>query len=240
VGAHPREGAPRWPSAAILPLPFAALRTQVAVAVAIALAFPAAASANDFQNVYREYKRTGTIKPCRFSDKQLASAEKQTPPDVEQYAPSFLDALQSARERGGDCAKKPAAAKPAPAPAPTTPTPAAPTPSTPTPAPQTTTAASPATQAPPAPTVPTQAAVKGVPSPPIQNASKDDSAPAAVWLLAVLAGLVLLSAVFAGLAWWFGWSAERFTRPWGASWGDFGARLADAGGEFRDWLRTGH
>jgi len=157
---------------------------------------------------------------------------------VEQYAPSFLDALQSARERGGDCAKKPAAATPAPAP--TTPTPAAPTPSTPTPAPQTTTAASPTTAAPPAPTVPTQAAVKGVPSPPIQSASKDDSAPAAVWLLAALAGLVLLSAVFAGLAWWFGWSAERFTRPWGASWGDFGARLADAGGEFRDWLRTGH
>jgi hypothetical protein len=206
------------------------------VTLAIALAFPAAASANDFQNVYREYKRTGAIKPCRFSDKQLANAEKQTPPDVEQYAPSFLDALQNARERGADCARKPAAA---PAPATTTPTPAAPTPSTPAPAAQTTTAATPTAQAPPAPTVPTQAAVKGVPSPPIENASKDDTAPAAVWLLAVLAGLVLLSAVFAGLAWWFGWSAERFTGPWRASWGDLGGRLADAGIEFRDWLKTG-
>jgi hypothetical protein len=206
------------------------------VALAIALAFPAAASANDFQNIYREYKRTGTIKPCRFTDKQLANAEKQTPPDVEQYAPSFLDELQNARERGADCAKQPAAA---PTPTPTSATPAAPTPSTPTPAPQTTTAATPATQAPPAPTVPTQAAVKGVPSPPIENASKDDTAPAAVWLLAALGGLVLLSAVFAGLAWWFGWSADRFTRPWGASWGDFGGRLTDAGGEFRDWLKTG-
>jgi hypothetical protein len=213
------------------------LRTQVAVAVAIALAFPAAASANDFQNVYREYKRTGTIKPCRFSDKQLANAERQTPPDVEQYAPSFLDELQNARERGADCATKPAAA---PAPTPTTPTAAAPTPSTPTPAPQTTTAATPATQPPPAPTVPTQAAVKGVPSPPIQRAEKDDKAPAAVWLLALLGALVLLSAVFAGSAWWFGWSAERFTRPWGASWGDFGGHLSDLGVEFRDWLRTGH
>jgi len=41
------------------------------------------------------------------------------------------------------------------------------------------------------------------------------------------------------LAWWFGWSADRFTRPWRASWDDFGGRLSDAGIEFRDWLRTG-
>src|SRR5204862_4834975 len=64
---------------AIVPLPFAALRTPVAAVVAVALAFPALATANDFQDVYRDYKRTGTIKPCRFSDKQLANAEKQTP-----------------------------------------------------------------------------------------------------------------------------------------------------------------
>jgi hypothetical protein len=213
------------------------LRAHVAVAVAITLAFPAAASANDFQNVYREYKRTGTIKPCRFTDKQLANAEKQTPPDVEQYAPSFLDELQNARERGADCAKKTTTA---PAPAPTTPAAAAPTPSTPTPAPQTTTATATAAQPPPAPTVPVEAAVKGVPSPPIDNAKKDDTAPAAVWLLAVLGALALLSAVFAGLAWWFGWSAERFIGPWQASWGDFGGRLSDAGAEFREWVRTGH
>jgi len=205
------------------------MRTQAAVVLA-ALAVPAVASANDFQNVYREYKRTGTIKACRFSDRQLGNAEKQTPPDVEQYAPSFLDALQSARERNGDCGKK--AAAPAPAPTPTTP---APTPSTPTPAPPATTQAAP----PPAPTVPAQPAVAGVPSPPIKNATKDDSAPVAVWLIALLAAVLLLSAVFAGLAWWFGWSAERFMRPWKASWDDFGGRAADLGGEFRDWLRTG-
>jgi hypothetical protein len=217
----------------------AALRTQVAIALAVALAFPAAASANDFQNVYREYKRTGTIKPCRFSDKQLANAEKQTPPDVEQYAPSFLDALQNARERNADCGKKPAVA-PAPTPTPTTPTTAAPTPSTPTPSPQTTTAATPTAAPPPAPTVPVQPAVANVASPPIAGAKKDDKAPAAVWLLAALGVVLLLSAVFAGLAWWFGWSAEWFTRPWSASWGDFSGRASDLGVEFRDWLRTGH
>jgi cell division septation protein DedD len=213
------------------------LRTRVAVVLAFALAFPAAAAANDFQNVYREYKRTGTIKPCRFSDKQLANAERQTPPDVEQYAPSFLDALQTARERNADCGKKPAAA-PAPAPTQTTPAAASPTPSAPTPVPPTT--STPAAAPPPAPTVPAQPRVSGVPSPPIQHAQKDDTAPAAVWLLAALGGLVLLSAVFAGLAWWFGWSAERITGPWGASWGDFGGRMSDLGGELRDWLRTGY
>jgi hypothetical protein len=213
------------------------LRTLVGVFLAIALALPAAASANDFQNVYREYKRTGTIKPCRFSDKQLANAEKQTPPDVEQYAPSFLDALQTARERNGGCGKKPAAA---PAPVPATPTAAAPTPSVPTPAPAPATTTPAAAAPPPAPPAATQPAVTGVPSPPIENASKDDKAPAAVWLLALLGGLILLSALFAGLAWWFGWSAERFMRPWTASWDDFGGRVSDVGGEFRDWLRTGH
>jgi hypothetical protein len=202
--------------------------------VLLALALPAAASANDFQNVYREYKRTGTIKPCRFSAQQLQNAERETPPDVEQYAPSFLDALQSARERGADCGKK---AAPAPAPTPTTPA-ATPPPSTPTPAPAPTPTVTTVTP-PPAPTVPVQPQVHGIPSPPIKRARQHDSTPAAVWLLAALGALILLSAVFAGLAWWFGWSAERFMRPWRASWDDFGGRLADLGGEFRDWIRTG-
>ena len=205
----------------------------------VALVVPATAAANDFQDVYREYKRTGTIKPCRFSDKQLASAERQTPPDVEQYAPSFLDALQTARERNADCGKKRAAAPP-PVPTPTTPSASPPTPSTPTPAPPATTTAPPATAPPPAPTAPAETHVTGVPSPPIEHARKGDSAPVVVWLIAALGSLALLSAVFAGLAWWFGWSAERLTRPWRASWDDFGGRMADLGVEFREWIRTGH
>jgi hypothetical protein len=201
------------------------------------LAVPATASANDFQDVYRQYKRTGTIKPCKFSNQQLANAEKQTPPDVEQYAPSFLDALQAARERNADCNKKAA-----PAPTPTQPAATPPTASTPTPAPQPTVATpvptATVTTPPPAPTLPAQPKV-AVASPPIAHAKKHDSTPAAVLLLAILGGLILLSALFAGLAWWFGWSAERFTRPWKASWDDFGGRLADVGVEFREWLRSG-
>jgi hypothetical protein len=205
--------------------------------LAVALAAPAAAQANDFQNVYREYKRTGTIKPCRFSDRQLANAEKQTPPDVEQYAPSFLDALQTARERNSGCGKK-TAAQPAPAAAPSGGTP---TPSVPTPVPQptqpTTTPAPAAT--PPAPNPPVQPHVAGVASPPVAHPKRDDSAPAAVWLLAVLGALALIAAVLGALAWWFGWSADRWTRPFRASTEEFAGRARDFRVELTDWLRTG-
>jgi hypothetical protein len=230
----------------LAPLPFASVRRPrlhalLACLLAASLALPAAAAANDFQDVYREYKRTGTIKPCRFSNQQLRNAERQTPPDVEQYAPSFLDALQTARERSADCGRKQAAPAPAPTPTPSAPASAPPTASTPSPAPRptATTPTPAATAPPPAPTVPAQASVTGVPSPPT-SAKRHDSAPAAVWLLAALGALIAISALFAGLAWWFGWSLDRYTRPWRASWADFGARAADFGGEFADWLRTGH
>jgi hypothetical protein len=208
------------------------------IALAASLASAAPAFANDFQTVYREYKRTGVIKPCRFSDTQLRTAERQTPPDVEQYAPSFLDALQAARERSSQCGKKPAAA---PAPAPTTTTP---TPSTPTPVPAqtaTTPAATipPPTAPTPAPTVPAQPSVSGVPSPAAGSAKKDDSAPVAVWVLAILGALAVLAALIAALAWWFGWSADRLTRPFRASCEDFAERLTDFRLEFTEWLRTG-
>jgi hypothetical protein len=200
-------------------------------ALAAALALPAAADANDFQTVYREFKRTGTVKPCRFSDNQLKNAQQQTPPDVEQYAPSFLDALAAARENGADCKK--AGAAPAAAPAST------PTPSTPTAAPaQPEPAATVPAATPPAPTVPVEATVTGVESPSVDGKRKD-SAPAAVWLLAGLGALAGLAALVAAAAWWFGWSAERWTRPWRASISEFADRAATGRSEFMDWVRSG-
>jgi hypothetical protein len=47
----------------------------------------------------------------------------------------------------------------------------------------------------------------------------------------IIGALLVLSAVFAGLAWWFGWNVERLVGRRGASW--------DALGEFGDWIRTG-
>lgn len=209
------------------------LRTALATAALAVLLAPAAASANDFQTVYNDYKRGGTIKPCKYSDKQLANAERQTPPDVEQYAPSFLDALSAARERNADCGKK---AAPAPAPVASTPTPSTPAPVQAQPTAGVPTAT---TATPPSPTVPAQPSVAGVPSPPVKNAKREESTPAAVWILAILGALAVLAAIAAALAWWFGWSLERWTRPFRASSSEFGGRLSDARLEFTDWLRTG-
>lgn len=209
------------------------LRTAVATAALAALLAPAAASADDFQTIYKDYKRGGAIPRCRYSDKQLSNAERQTPPDVEQYAPSFLDALAAAREGNSDCGKK---AAPAPAPVAT-----APTPSTPQPVPAQPAAAAPmsTTATPPSPTVPTQPKVAGVPSPPVGNAKREESTPAAVWILAVLGALAVLAAIATALSWWFGWCLDRWTRPFRASASDFGGRLADTRLEFTDWLRMG-
>ena len=214
------------------------MRREVVVAVTLAGALlpPSAASANDFQNVYNQYKRSGTIKPCRFSDGELRNAERETPPDVAQYAPSFLDALQSAREHSASCNKKPAAA---PTPAPATQT--TPTPSAPAPAPtQTTVTPPPAPATTPAPAVPTQPTIAGVPSPPVAHPERVQNTPTPVWLLAALAGLGVLAALGAALAWWFGWSADRLTRPFAASSAEFADRLRDFRLEFGEWLRTGH
>lgn len=208
---------------------------------AIGLIVVPTAAANDFQDVYAYYKKRGTIRPCQFSENKLRNAQRQTPPDVEQYAPSFLDALATARENASSCsgggstqtATTPAASPPAPTPS--TPT-AAPTPSTPQPVPAqpTPTAATPT----PAPTVPT--GVANAPSVATKPAAQDNSAPAAVWALALLAALAVLAGLAAAVAWWFGWSPERWSRPLGASFSDFGSRVDDAGREFGDWLRTGH
>jgi hypothetical protein len=206
------------------------------------LGAPAAASANDFQTVYNYYKKHGTIKPCVFSNQQLHNAERQTPPDVEQYAPSFLDAVDSAREQSGACAKpqKAAATAPAPAPAPpptpSTPTAAPPTPSAPAPVPTATVATPPPTT--PAPTPPGGAA--NAPALNTQRVAHTDSAPAAIWILAFLAALVALAGISAAAAWWYGWSPDRWARPLGASFSDFGSRLEDTGREFGEWLRLGH
>ena len=211
----------------------------MAAAACVVLGAPATASANDFQTVYNYYKKHGTVRPCVFSNQQLRGAENQTPPDVEQYAPSFLDAVSSAREQSGNCNKPKKAPAVAPAPATTTPTP-----STPTPAPAPTPTATVAAPAPvPTATIPAPTPPVGAPNAPAlatKRVAHTSSAPAAIWLLAVLGALALLAALGAAVAWWYGWSPERWARPLGASFTDFGTRLEDTGREFGEWLRLGH
>ena len=193
-----------------------------------AFAAPPAALANDFQKVYDYYKHHGTIRACQFSESQLKNAERETPPDVEQYAPSFLDALGTAREGAGNCTKKTSSAV-TPAPVATTPTPstptAAPTASAPTPVPATTTAQPAATAATPAPTPPASAA--NIPALDTKRAAHESSAPVAVWSLAGLALLMVVAAIAALIARFLGWGPAR---PIGTS---------NLSREFADWLRFG-
>ena len=214
-------------------LPLRSLRSRVRTTVVLALACaalvaPAAALANDFQQVYDYYKKHGSISACQFTENQLRSAERQTPPDVEQYAPSFLDALATAREGAGNCSTKttPAAAA---APVATTPTPSTPTPaptaSTPTPVPTGTATQPVAPTATPAPTPPASAA--NVPALDTKRTAHESSAPVAVWSLAGLAVLAVVAALAALVARFLGWGPAR---PIGTS---------NFPREFADWLRFG-
>lgn len=69
------------------------------------------------------------------------------------------------------------------------------------------------------------------PVPAAPAAKKADTTAVATALAVIVAVLILLCALVAGLAWWFGWSTERFAGPAGASWSGFA--------DFRDWIRTG-
>src|SRR3954470_16248189 len=98
------------------------MRALALAAAALALAVPSASAAG-FDTIFKDFKKDGKIEPCRYSASELAKAKKDVPPDIEQYAPEFPDALQAAIEARakGSCTKKPAAATAA-APAATTPT----------------------------------------------------------------------------------------------------------------------
>jgi len=214
------------------------LRRQIAgvgAGLAVALAAAPGALANEFERVYDDFKKTGTVHPCKFSDRELDNAAKQTPPDIEQYVPSFLDALESAREKREECR---GGGKPAQAPAPAPAAPSAPAPpagGAPAPAAPTPTAAAP----PPAPEpLPAEPKLTGVPSPPVGGTEREGGTPAPVWILAALGALAALAALAGGVAWWLGLS-PAWLGSLRSSFAEAGERFADFGLEFVDWVRTG-
>src|SRR5881296_1136008 len=80
---------------------------------------PAAWAGGGFDSVFADYTKDGHIDPCKHSAAELRRARAGIPPDIEQYAPDFPEALDAALEAraGGRCEKqaKPAAPPPAPA-----------------------------------------------------------------------------------------------------------------------------
>ena len=207
--------------------------------VAALLAAPAGAAGADFSDLYRDYRGDGEIDGCRYSEADLRDAEQEVPPDVEQYAPNFVDALASAREKRsrGECEKKPAAPPPAAA-APAAPPPGAAPPAAAAPAAPP--AAAPPAAVVPVPRAPAREVVAGVKPPEVEKAaaSGEDGFDAWPLLVAAAAVLVLVMLMF-GISRFFGWSAAERLRPLRAAAADAGERTADWAAEFLDWVRLG-
>ena len=180
-------------------------------AVLVPLAMPAGAMANEFQEIFGDYRADGQLNGC-YSPQQLQNAAGQIPPDVEQYAPGFGNALAGAQS-GCRSAPAPTTTEEAEeAPAPVT---AAGTPSAPTPGPVTKKAVT----EPPAPKKEPKLVVGDLPDPRLNTSTVAVSTdtPGALIALVIAAGIVLALALAWTLAWFLGWNPERLTRPLSAT-----------------------
>lgn len=215
--------------------------TIAAIALLVAVA-PASAGPID------DYRRDGTIDPCKYSDGQLKRGRNNLSPDVEQYAPGLADQLSSGREGCGG--SSPGSANPrrtqvVPAPGASSkggggrPGDGSSRPGDGSNGPAAPGAGGRAAQsnipAPPAPTAAARRRLADISTPPV-SARINDGAPDWVkWLLLVLLALAALVAVLLR----GGLDTERFTSPLRASFGDAGGRTADAAAELWDRVRLG-
>jgi len=220
--------------------------TQRALLLALAVLALSAPSAlaDSFDQVFKDYTNDGRIDPCKHSAKALAQAKDDVPPDIEQYAPDFPEALDEAIEARarGKCRRAARETAPAPPPTATTGTPAAPPPSGTTGATGSTGAATASPGEPPAP-----AATNGPAGAPSDDAitraaagdrSSDSGAPAPLIFLAVLAGLLALGGAAYGIARWRAWEPPWALRTRHAL-GEAGWRASATWADFTDWLRLG-
>jgi hypothetical protein len=171
-----------------------------------------------------DFRRNGTINPCRYSDRQLRDGLNGLPPDVQQYSPGLADQLSAGREGCGgsspgsqDTRQLEAVAAPgsvggsggggAKAKVP----------------------------APPAPKAVERLRLAGLEAPNVTTTTGSD-APAWLAPLLVIAGL--LATLFALLR-LRGTSPEGLTRPLRASFADAGGRTSDAFAQLWDTVRMG-
>jgi hypothetical protein len=176
-----------------------ALVTTLALA---SLAAPTAAWANDFQRIFGDYKADGDLDGC-YRAEELHNAGREIPPDVEQYAPGFGNALSSAQVRCSSAAPPPAEPEPEPLSA-GTPGPGAPP-----------SIMKKTVKEPPAPKPVEAAVVANLAQPELTPATARVAAetPGALIALLIAAGIALLLALAWTLAWFMGWSPERLTKP---------------------------
>ena len=177
------------------------------VVVLVPLALPAGAAADDFQRIFGDYKADGQLDGCYAPD-QIHNAGQQIPPDIEQYAPGFGDALSSAQSQCGGGSPQPSTddepAKPTLA--------SAGTPGGPDAA---GIKRKKAVREPPAPKLVTPAVATDLAAPTLvpAGATVDSDTPGALIALLVAAGIAVLLAIGWTIAWFMGWSPERLTKP---------------------------
>jgi hypothetical protein len=182
------------------------LRRLLTALVALALlAFPAGAAADDFQQIFGDYKSDGRIDNCYRPD-QIHNAGQSIPPDIEQYAPGFGDALSSAQAQCGGGGqqqatkpeedKEPALVSAGGASGPDI-------------------KKKKAVTEPPAPDVAPTAASTELAAPRLAPAAAavSNDTPGALVALLIAAGIAVALALAWTLAWFMGWSPERLTKP---------------------------
>lgn len=171
------------------------------------LAVPAGAAAqSDFQQIFGDYKDNGKLNGC-YRPEQIHNAGQEIPPDIEQYAPGFGDALAAAQSR---CAagvqpsaptedEEPAAPLSAGTPGPGVPD----------------VEMKKAVREPPAPVKVESPVPAGLADPRLAPATAGvaGETPGALIALLIAAGLAVLLALAWTLAWFMGWSPERLTKP---------------------------
>lgn len=199
------------------------------MAAVLVLSAPALAGPID------DYRRNGTIDPCKYTDGQLKGGLKDLPPDVKQYAPGLADQLNAGREgcgSSGGSNPRQTEAVPAPGapgnggdggtgaggrPGSSTGGQAAPIPD------------------PPSPDATPQQRLAGATAPRVTGRIGGDPPG---WILPVLLVLIAAAAVVAALR-LTGASAQRLTRPLGAAFSEAGARTSDSVVELWDRVRLG-
>ena len=177
------------------------------LALAVALTVPAPAAAqSDFQEIFGDYRSDGQLDKCYRPD-EIHNAGQAIPPDIEQYAPGFGDALSSAQTQCGSDQAPSGAPEEDDGPALISAgTPGAGVPGV---------DKKKAVQEPPAPRVTPPAIPTDLGSPQLAPAAAAVSSdtPGALIALLVAAGIAVLLALGWTLAWFMGWSPERLTKP---------------------------
>jgi hypothetical protein len=190
------------------------------------LALAPAAQAQDPNNpVLNDFQDDGRINnPCAYAPGELREGINNLPPDVQQYGDTSV----------GGCGGPAPAQQPGGVDTQGNPLPGVP--GQPGGGPPAGEAAAVEIPEPPGPNEKARDAFANASLPAIDVAPRGSDAP---WWLTLLGLLVLAGVVAFALLRRRGWSAERWTKPLGASVSDAGGRTADTAAEVWDWVRLG-